>query len=246
MHINFKIYKFRVVILFLSLVSFTPLLAQQRGKASFYSKRATGARGASGVRIHHDSLICAHRSYPFGTLLKVTNPRNDKSVIVEVVDRGPFGRGRIIDLSYAAAEEIGIVSQGVATVEVELYREAPQIPFRPGDPMQHLPKIDLEVAEIGYSFIDDWKEQKDEKVEKLAPHTTVPVHHTQQHAHSSSVKTGNKAPQGVKSNAPGKTTTSGVANKQQQSKPQQGKKNSEEDNNKWYNVFKKIKNYFED
>jgi hypothetical protein len=112
--------------------------------------------------------------------------------------------------------------------------------------MQHLPKIDLEVAEIGYSFIDDWKEQKDEKVEKLAPHTTVPVHHTQQHAHSGSVRTGNKAPQGVKSNAPGKTTTSGVANKQQQSKPQQGKKNSEEDNNKWYNVFKKIKNYFED
>ena len=244
MHINFKIYKNRVVILFLSLICFTPLLAQQRGKASFYSKRATGARGASGVRIHHDSLICAHRTYPFGTLLKVTNPKNDKSVIVEVVDRGPFGRGRIIDLSYAAAEEIGILSQGVATVEVELYREAPQIPFRPGDPMQNLPKIDLEVAEIGYSFIDEWKEQKDEKVEKLAPHTTLPAH-AQQHGRSVSAKAANKAPQAAKTNAAGKTTAQGATGKQQTNKAQHPKKTTEEEN-KWYNVFKKIKNYFED
>ena len=91
----------------------------QRGKASFYSKRATGARSASGQRIHHDSLTCAHRYYPFGTMLKVTNLRNDKSVIVEVIDRGPFGRGRIIDLSWAAAKEIDMISQGVATVKVE-------------------------------------------------------------------------------------------------------------------------------
>ena len=66
------------------------------------SKRATGARTASGQRLHHDSMTCAHRYYPFGTHLKVTNLRNNKSVIVKVIDRGPFGRGRIIDLSWAA------------------------------------------------------------------------------------------------------------------------------------------------
>jgi rare lipoprotein A len=242
LHINFEIYKFRVVILFLSLISFTPLLAQQRGNATFYSKRATGTRGASGVRIHHDSLICAHRTYPFGTLLKVTNPRNDKSVIVEVVDRGPFARGRIIDLSYAAAEEIGILSQGVATVEVELYREAPQIPFRPGDPMQNLPKIDLEVAEIGYSFIDDLKERKNERVDKLVHHP-VSSAHSQHHTRSTSVKTANKAIQNTKPNETGKSPAQGAV--KQQAKNQQSKKSAEEDN-KWYNVFKKVKNYFVD
>ena len=67
----------------------------RRGKASFYSKRATGARSASGERIHHDSLTCAHRTYPFGTRLKVTNMRNGKSIIVRVTDRGPHRKGRV-------------------------------------------------------------------------------------------------------------------------------------------------------
>ncbi len=65
------------------MVSFTFLMAQtQKGKATFYSKRSTGARTASGERVHHDSMTCAHRTYPFGTLLRVTNPRNKKDVIV--------------------------------------------------------------------------------------------------------------------------------------------------------------------
>lgn len=131
---------------FLSTLSCIPCCGQkhQRGKASYYSKRATGARSASGQRIHHDSLTCAHRYYPFGTMLKVTNLRNDKSVIVEVIDRGPFGRGRIIDLSWAAAKEIGMISQGVATVKVE--RLDNPVPFKPED--SKLPKIDFEMAEF--------------------------------------------------------------------------------------------------
>ena len=96
------------------------MLAQtQRGKATFYSKRATGARTASGDRLHHDSLTCAHRTYPFGTLLKVTNLSNNKSVVVKVTDRGPFARGRIIDLSWRAAKELDILAKGVGTVRVE-------------------------------------------------------------------------------------------------------------------------------
>ena len=102
------------------MVSFTFLMAQtQKGKATFYSKRSTGARTASGERVHHDSMTCAHRTHPFGTLLRVTNPSNKKNVIVRVTDRGPHVKGRIIDLSYRAAKEIGIIGKGVAMVTVE-------------------------------------------------------------------------------------------------------------------------------
>ncbi len=96
-----------LIIALLTTFFMNPCCAQkhQHGKASYYSKRATGARSASGQKIHHDSLTCAHRYYPFGTMLKVTNLRNDKSVIVKVIDRGPYGRGKIIDLSWAAAKK---------------------------------------------------------------------------------------------------------------------------------------------
>lgn len=122
-----------------------PLCAQsQRGKASFYSKRATGSRTSSGERLHHDSLTCAHRTYPFGTLLKVTNERNGRSVVVRVTDRGPHSRGRIIDLSHAAADRLGIISQGVAVVKVEKYRD-PNIPYRPDN--RDMPEIDFDITE---------------------------------------------------------------------------------------------------
>lgn len=148
---------------FLSTLSCIPCCGQkhQRGKASYYSKRATGTRSASGQRIHHDSLTCAHRYYPFGTMLKVTNLRNDKSVIVEVIDRGPFGRGRIIDLSWAAAKEIDMISQGVATVKVE--RLDNPVPFKPED--SKLPKIDFEMAEFEPKHYFEKKEKAREKAE---------------------------------------------------------------------------------
>ena len=109
-----------------------PSAAQQKGKATFYSKRANGSRTASGERIHSDSLVCAHRTHPFGTLLKVRNPANGKEVVVRVIDRGPFSRGRVIDLSYRAARELGIVAQGVAMVEVSVYERKVEIPFNIG------------------------------------------------------------------------------------------------------------------
>ena len=98
---------------------FTALLctySQQRGKASYYSKRATGAKTSSGTLLHNDSLVCAHRTHPFGTKLLVRNLTNDKEVIVTVVDRGPYKKGRIIDLTYAAAEQLGMISKGVVAV----------------------------------------------------------------------------------------------------------------------------------
>lgn len=115
----------------------------QTGKASYYSKRATGARTSSGERLHHDSLTCAHRTHPFGTRLKVTNPNNGKEIVVRVTDRGPFGRGRIIDLSWGAAKALGILAHGVAMVKVEVVKDN-KVPFRP-EP-EELPEIDFELT----------------------------------------------------------------------------------------------------
>ena len=92
----------------------------QEGIASFYAK-VVKSRMANGQRYHKDSMICAHRTHPFGTLLKVTNLKNNKVVVVKVTDRGPFSRGRIIDLSYGAAEKLGFISSGLTKVRVEVY-----------------------------------------------------------------------------------------------------------------------------
>lgn len=96
-----------------------PLRGQhESGIASYYSRGMTGALTANGERLHHDSLTCAHRTYPFGTFLRVVNPATGKAVVVRVNDRGPFVRGRVIDLSWRAARELGILAQGLAKVTV--------------------------------------------------------------------------------------------------------------------------------
>lgn len=111
----------KLYVLLISVLMFSlPVCAQtQTGKASYYSKKWTGRRTASGHRIHHDSMTCAHRTYPYGTLLRVTNQKNGRQVVVRVTDRGPFGRGRIVDLSWGAAKAIGMLSAGVVPVTVE-------------------------------------------------------------------------------------------------------------------------------
>lgn len=92
----------------------------ETGLACYYHRKAHGKRGTSGEKIDNNAMICAHKKHPMGTMLKVTNPANGKTVTVRVIDRGPHGRGRIIDLSYAAAKEIDIIRQGVAKVTVEV------------------------------------------------------------------------------------------------------------------------------
>ncbi len=115
-------------------LSFSLAIGQtQRGIASYYGKRATGRLTSSGERLHHDSMTCAHRTHPFGTLLKVFNPHNKRSVVVKVNDRGPFGRGRIIDLSWGAAQQLGILRRGIAKVEVTVYDPQRDGPLPPVD-----------------------------------------------------------------------------------------------------------------
>ncbi|YCH22608.1 septal ring lytic transglycosylase RlpA family protein [Pseudomonas sp. D1-3] len=89
------------------------------GKASYYGKAHHGNRTASGERFNQNALTAAHRTLPFGTMVKVTNLNNDRSVVVRINDRGPFARGRIIDVSRKAAESLDMIRSGVAPVRVE-------------------------------------------------------------------------------------------------------------------------------
>lgn len=92
----------------------------EKGTASWYGLKFHGRRTANGERFNMNELTAAHPSLPFGTLLEVRNVRNGKSVVVRVNDRGPFSKNRILDLSFAAAREIGLVLSGTAPVQLFL------------------------------------------------------------------------------------------------------------------------------
>lgn len=89
-----------------------------RGTASYYAAKFDGRRTASGERFDNAAMTAAHRTLPFGTLVRVTNVANGKSVIVRINDRGPFSAGRMIDVSRAAASELGLVARGHGMVEL--------------------------------------------------------------------------------------------------------------------------------
>jgi rare lipoprotein A len=91
-----------------------------RGIASFYGYDFAGNRTASGQRFNPEAMTAAHRSLPFGTKVRVTNTRNGRSVVLRINDRGPFIRGRIIDVSTGAARVLGMMGSGVAPVRVEV------------------------------------------------------------------------------------------------------------------------------
>jgi rare lipoprotein A len=92
------------------------------GKASWYGGRFHGRRTASGERFDKRALTAAHRTLPFGTRVRVTNLATGKSVVVRINDRGPFGQGRILDVSEAAARRLGMIRAGVVVVTVEVLR----------------------------------------------------------------------------------------------------------------------------
>lgn len=90
------------------------------GQASLYSKKFHGKRTASGERYNKAAYTAAHKSLPFGTIVRVTNTANDKKVDVKINDRGPFVKGRVIDLSRKAFEQIGDIEKGVAPIKIEI------------------------------------------------------------------------------------------------------------------------------
>jgi len=90
------------------------------GVASFYT---AGARTANGERLNPNALTAAHPSLPFGTRLRITSVASGRSVVVRVNDRGPFIKGRAVDVSYSAAKELGMTERGVAKVKMEVVQE---------------------------------------------------------------------------------------------------------------------------
>nr|WP_293626852.1 septal ring lytic transglycosylase RlpA family protein [Salinisphaera sp.] len=92
----------------------------QRGEAAYYARSFDGRRTASGDRFDSGRLTAAHRRLPFGSRVEVTNENNGRSVIVTINDRGPYTRGRIIDLSRRAAGQIGMIRSGIAPVTLRL------------------------------------------------------------------------------------------------------------------------------
>ncbi len=101
------------------------VLERVTGEATFYADKFEGRRTASGIPFRQNQMVAAHRAYPFGTILRVTNLRNNRSVNVRVVDRGPFGtsakaKRTVIDLSRRAAQQLGYIGAGRTSVRVEV------------------------------------------------------------------------------------------------------------------------------
>ena len=115
------LYLFTGIFLFLFLSAVTSAVAEQNvGYASWYGQKHHGKRTASGERFDMNSHTAAHRNLKFGTKVRVSNLENGKSTVVEINDRGPFVKKRIIDLSYAAASELEFVRDGTCRVRLEI------------------------------------------------------------------------------------------------------------------------------
>ena len=115
-----------------------------RGKASYYSDRLHGNLMSNGQRYHRDSLTCAHRKFPFGTKIRVKNVSNGKEVIVTVTDRGPYSKRYILDLSRAAASQLGILRAGFCQCEITpLDENLPPSLFPLENEAEKLPRLNL-------------------------------------------------------------------------------------------------------
>lgn len=123
-----------MIILILALSACAPYHARRKsiqyeatGVASWYGPGFAGRKTANGERYKPSGITAAHKTLPFGTHVRVTNLENDRSIVVRINDRGPFVKGRIIDLSNGAAKRIGLVATGTARVKVvALYVKVPK------------------------------------------------------------------------------------------------------------------------
>ena len=177
-----KITNFLLLLSFIMVGSSTFAQAPLTGNASYNANKFHGRRTSDGSIYHRDSMTCAHRTLPFGTILKVRNVKNGKEVIVKVNDRGPFCKGRIVDLSYAAAKELGIIASGVASVE------ATQIGFiskaKKGQKTVIVPELKIINPLSGeYYKVSDWKLKENvktsTKVKAPLTKTYRPAHNSQ-------------------------------------------------------------------
>ena len=106
-------------------VAVSPVLSKQHphtqiGVASYLSHRFHGLKTASGEVYNQNKLTAAHRSYPLGTQVRVTNLKNGRRITLRINDRGPYAKGRVMDVSLRAAKELGFVRQGLTRVKIEV------------------------------------------------------------------------------------------------------------------------------
>ncbi|MFN8354366.1 MAG: septal ring lytic transglycosylase RlpA family protein [Spirosomataceae bacterium] len=134
-------------VLFCSLVSWSAWAQspgdEYYGKASFYHRKFNYRTTSAGEVFHNDDYMAAHRTLPFGTLIEITNLANKQTAIVRVNDRGPFAKDRLVDISQAAARDLGMMGAGVADVKIKVLmipREDGSIETKVAG---ELPKIEL-------------------------------------------------------------------------------------------------------
>jgi len=171
--------RFTRLFLILGIFYFFPIFSQapEIGEASYYSDKFAGSKTASGEKYDPKKFTAAHRTYPFHTILKVTNLANGKFVYVRVNDKGPHKKTRIIDISRIAAEKIDLIQMGVAKVKVEYVKEG----VAGKDPEQiEVAKKDLPIKkeipskkEDDFSLEDD--DLEDEEEDELEPELTPPT-----------------------------------------------------------------------
>lgn len=118
------------------------------GLASYYSKRMHGHRVSDGSTYDMNAYTCAHRTIPFGTLLRVVNKKNGKEVVVKVNDRGPHGKRLMIDLSNAAAEKIDMVRSGICQVDVYLEPNKNYVEVPDREDSEYLHEFDRDAPEV--------------------------------------------------------------------------------------------------
>ena len=201
---------------------------QMAGKASYYSNGLHGRRMSNGERYDKNGYTCAHKTLPFGTQLRVTNPRNNRSVVVRVTDRGPFVKGRILDLSYSAARDLGILSSGVAYMKVEILpkNKPTEIPFV-----------------VCYEFIPEWEKPAELDQPKTIARKPQPRQRptvAQSNTKKTPAQPQNKT-QSLKNEPP--TSTPPSTAKSQPQKPQSSKPatSQEKTSSIWSNFFNRVK-----
>jgi rare lipoprotein A len=113
--------KYAVILIWVLIVVTLPVMAgAEEGSASYYADSLSGNPTASGEPYDKNALTAAHRTLAFDTMVKVTNLDNDKTVVVRINDRGPHSKNRIIDVSGAAAKQLGLIDSGTAKVRLEV------------------------------------------------------------------------------------------------------------------------------
>jgi rare lipoprotein A len=165
------IFKSVYITVFLAFVKLTNPSSDDKvnsGTASFYAKKFEGKRTSSGQRYRATEHTAAHRTYPFGTLLEITNQNNGLKTIVRINDRGPHAKSRLIDLSYSAAKDLGLISSGLADVTLKVISLGKETDIEEYE--DETSDIKTETASIFPTFKNDFLDKKHQymNVEKQA------------------------------------------------------------------------------